>query len=67
MSWWEGEEPIREPLGREPDPIMAVRGLMVALSAHLSRRLWWRWGMGRSEGDNADKERRPVSVSWRLE
>ena len=45
---WEGEEPIKEPFGSDPAPIMAVSGLMVALSATLRRRVWCMWGIGSS-------------------
>jgi len=37
---------MREPLGSDPAPIMAVSGLIVALSATLRSRVWCMWGIG---------------------
>ena len=43
---WDGDEPIKAPLGSDPAPMMAVSGLMVALSATLRRRVWCMCGIG---------------------
>lgn len=39
MSRRDGDEPINEPLGRDPAPMMAVNGLILALRASLRRRV----------------------------
>ena len=39
ISRLEGDEPIKDPFGREPAPRMAVSGLMLALRASLRRRV----------------------------
>lgn len=43
---WDGDEPMRDPLGRDPAPMIAVSGLILALSATLRSKVWWRWAMG---------------------
>ena len=67
ISRREGEEPIRAPFGSEPAPRIAVSGLILALRASLSRRVWWICGMGSREELSPGSDNRAESVCWTLD
>lgn len=66
MRRCEGDDPISEPFGKDPAPMMAVRGLIVAFKATLSKRVWCRCGIGSSVELSSVSESKADRVSRRL-